>query len=189
MTVKELDKIMFPKINIPEGMPDDLEKVCKIEMMAESMVVDGPERFSRGAEVLAIIKNMRKKVVDILKPQKQEAKKVHSQICDYEGKLTDPLDHAEEITKAKMVEWMEQQKELEEIAIVDGETLVSVIPDCLNIGFREGWKADVIDEASVPRQFLSVDKKKLADFAKQTKGVVPVKGVDFNKTISIINNS
>lgn len=41
------------------------------------------------------------------------------------------------------------------------------------------WRARIIDEASVPRDFLIIDMKKLNDFARATRGTMPIAGVQF----------
>jgi hypothetical protein len=44
---------------------------------------------------------------------------------------------------------------------------------------RKIWKARVVDAAKVPRQWLMVNEKALDAYAKATKGVSPVSGVEF----------
>jgi len=161
----------------------------EIENSAELMVVDSPKQFSKGAQALAVIKFAKKKIASVLKEQKQKAHAVHSAICAYESQLSAPLEHAESLMKEKMVCWRTKQIVEEETKILNGEICVSVIPDAENIGWRDYWKAEIINESVIPQRFWSVDKKKLSDFAKTNKGLVEVEGVEFVKGMTIINNS
>jgi len=181
--------LVVQEFDIPETTLPICTDAQAIESSAEVMTVDSPKAFVKGAEALAVIKYTKKKVVNALKVQKQNAHKVHSAICKYEAKLSEPLDHAEDLMKQKMSDWYVNQKEIEDTKIENGEVCVSVIPETPNIGVRENWKAEIIDESKIPQKFWSVDKKKLAEYAKQTKGVIEVGGVEFSKGITIINNS
>jgi len=179
--VKEFD---IPRDTIP--LCDDAEE---IEISAENLEVDSPAQFSKAARALSVIKYAKKKLVSMLKPQKQAAHKVHSDICEYESKLAKPLDHAEDLMKSKMVHWYTEQKKLEESSIDSGEIHVSVIPDAENIGWQEIWKAEIVNESLIPQRFWVVDTKKLSAFAKTNKGLVEVAGVEFTKGMTIKNNS
>lgn len=181
--------LVVQEFDIPSGTLPICTDAQEIENSAEVMTVDSPQAFAKGAEALAVIKYTKKKVVNALKSQKQNAHKVHSAICKYEAKITEPLEHAEDVMKKKMSAWYLKQREIEDTKIANGEVCVSVIPETPNIGVRENWKAEIIDESKIPIRFWSVDKKKLAEYAKMTKGVIDVDGVEFSKGITIINNS
>lgn len=181
LTVKGFD--------IPQETTSLADGAKEIEVSAENLEVDSPAQFSQAAKALAVIKYAKKKLVGMLKPQRQEAHQVHSAICAYESELSAPLDHAEDLMKSKMIHWYTEQKKFEETAVDSGQVFVSVIPDAENIGWRENWKAEIVNESVIPQRFWSVDKKKLSDFAKTNKGLVEVEGVEFVKGMTIINNS
>ena len=181
--------LMIQEFDIPTETLPICTDAQEIENSAETMTVQSPEGYEKGARALAVIKMTKKKVVNALKDQKAHAHKVHSAICKYESKISAPLEHAEDVLKEKMSDWYLKEQEYEEEAISLGQKITSRIPDPDNIGIRENWKAEITDESKIPQQFWSVDKKKLAEFAKTNKGMIEVDGVEFSKGISIINNS
>ena len=179
--------ITTDKFSVPDEIVDISSKVEGIEILAEALIVDASSKFSAGASLLGEIKTNRTGVKEALKDQKTEAHKKHKQYCDLESKYTYPLNHAEDILKSKMGEWAEVQKIKEEEARSDGINLPSLIPDTENISIRENWKCRIDDATKIPKEFLTVDIKKLNAHAKSTRGAVPVEGVEFFKSLTIVN--
>ena len=175
------------KFSVPEKIIDASAKADGIEILAESLIVDSPMKFSSGGSLLGEIKVVRNGVKGALQDQKSRASNAHKAFCRLEQKYTDPLDHAEEILKHKMAEWVTVQQLEEQEAKDNGSNIPSVIPNDMGISIRETWKCEVIDKNLVPREFLSVDTKALNGLAKSTKGAVEINGVRFYKTNSIIN--
>ena len=58
-------------------------------------------------------------------------------------------------------------------------TLARDQPKVAGISVRKSWKHRVTDSRKVPREYLIVNEKMLADFAKATKGQIAVDGVEF----------
>lgn len=52
-------------------------------------------------------------------------------------------------------------------------------PKLEGISQRTTWRARVVDEAAVPREYLMVDDKKLQSVARATRGSVAIAGVEF----------
>lgn len=52
-------------------------------------------------------------------------------------------------------------------------------PKIAGIASKTTWKARIVDAALVPREFLVVNEQALQAFARTTKGVTPVAGVEF----------
>ncbi len=181
--------LMVQKFDVPKETLPICTDAQEIENSAETMAVTSAEGFEKGAKALAVIKFTKKKVVNALKDQKTHAHAVHKSICEYESKISAPLEHAEDVLKEKMSDWYLKEQEYEEEMLASGKKITSSIPKLDNIGVRENWKAEVIDESKVPQQFWSVDRKKLAEYAKTNKGMLEVDGVEFKKGITIINNS
>ena len=179
--------ITTDKFSVPEEVADMSRTAEGLEITAESLMIDSPFKFSAGATLLHQIKTTRNSVKDALKEQKTDAHKKHKQYCDLESKYTDPLNHAEDILKSKMGEWVEVQKIKEEEARAKGENLPSVIPDEGNISIRDVWKCRIDDATKIPKEFLTVDIKKLNAHAKSTRGTIPVEGVEFFKSLTIVN--
>lgn len=57
--------------------------------------------------------------------------------------------------------------------------LPSLVPKLEGVSQRRTWKARVVDEASVPREWMAVDQKKLDAYARATRGSAHVPGVEF----------
>ena len=67
----------------------------------------------------------------------------------------------------------------EQAASVIIPTIAKELPKVAGISTRKVWKHRVTDARKVPRDYLMVNDKMLADFAKATKGAIPVDGVEF----------
>lgn len=52
-------------------------------------------------------------------------------------------------------------------------------PKVAGVSFRQTWKARVVDETLVPREYLCVDTVKLNGYARSMKGSAMVAGVEF----------
>ena len=48
------------------------------------------------------------------------------------------------------------------------------------MSYRDNWTAEVFDINSVPREYLIANMTMLNNFAKYTKGSIPIPGVKFN---------
>lgn len=68
---------------------------------------------------------------------------------------------------------------VEQAASVIIPTIAREQPKIAGISTRKVWKHRVADARRVPRDYLVVNEKMLADFAKATKGAIPVEGVEF----------
>lgn len=75
----------------------------------------------------------------------------------------------------KAEELREQAAQVQAVAPV----LASTVDKPQGISMKKNWKARIIDEKLIPRQFLCVDEKKLDQIAKATKGSMEVAGVEF----------
>lgn len=73
----------------------------------------------------------------------------------------------------------EQAIEAAVVPVVPLPTVHVEQPKVAGISRRQNWKARIVDQMKVPRQFLTVDEKALNAYAKATKGEVPVDGVEF----------
>lgn len=70
---------------------------------------------------------------------------------------------------------------LEQAAMVAAPViqLAPVAPKVEGVSVRKTWKARVVDEAKIPREFLMVNERALDAYAKATKGKMQVAGVEF----------
>lgn len=68
---------------------------------------------------------------------------------------------------------------VEQAASVIIPTIAREQPKISGISTRKVWKHRVTDARKVPRDYLMVNEKMLSDFAKATKGAIPIEGVEF----------
>jgi len=75
----------------------------------------------------------------------------------------------------------EAEKALEAAVELESMPVVEPEPEAApsGVSYIDNWKAHVIDESKVPREFLTVDYTKLNKFAKLTEGQQAVAGVEF----------
>jgi hypothetical protein len=64
-------------------------------------------------------------------------------------------------------------------ANVESANVPTPVVKVAGLTFRDVWRARVVDESLVPREFLTVDPVKLGKFARDTKGQNPVAGIVF----------
>ena len=181
---KEIEGTAMQKMDIPEEFSEVSSKCDGIEILAESLIVDTPMKFSAGAGILGEIKQIRKSIESCIKPSKQQAKKIHQNYCDLESKYIAPLDHAEEVLKRKMCDWATETQIMEESS---NDNSPSIIPTTDNISIRLVWKFKVVDIEKVPREYMKVDTTMLNGLAKSTKGAIEIDGIRFYKVNTIIN--
>lgn len=181
------EMIETEKFSVPEVVIDASVKADGIEILAESLIVDSPAKYSAGGSLMGEIKTIRNGVKEALKDQKTRANKAHKAFCSLEQKYTDPLDHAEELLKHKMGEWVTLQQLEERIAKDNGSNAPSLIPTDNGVSIRETWKCEVLDAKKVPREYLAVDTKMLSGLARSTKGAIEIEGIRFFKTNTIVN--
>ena len=86
------------------------------------------------------------------------------------------------LKKAESVKTPERQEAYREQAATVQAAVVTVAPATPVVkgqSVRKKWRARVVDAAKVPRAWLIVNDPALQAFAANTKGVVPVEGVEF----------
>lgn len=172
------------RIDVPVEVSNLSHANNQFEVEAECLIVDSPTKYLFAGSALGQIKFNKKIIQDALKKQKSGARKVHKNWCDLENKYVEPLDHAEEVLKEKCVTYYDQVKKAE---AESDSNAPSIIPTNAGITPKTTWKAEVTDASLVPREFLVVDYKKLADMAVELKGAIEIEGVRFYPKTSMIN--
>jgi len=66
-----------------------------------------------------------------------------------------------------------------ETVYVEPKPVAVEVPKAKGVSYREVWRAEVLRPSDVPREFLMVDEKKLAGYAKAMKSEARVAGVHF----------
>ena len=74
---------------------------------------------------------------------------------------------------------------LEQPSVAPPVVLPSSTPKVEGVSMREVWKFRIVDEKSIPREFLMVDEKKLGAYARNMKAAATVPGVEFYSEKSI----
>lgn len=118
---------------------------------------------------------------DKLERERREEERRLKEIADREAekeraKLEKKAERAVEKGNADKAAELQQQAAMVQPVHM---TVQRTVEKPKTVSFREKWRAVVEDEAQVPRQFLSVDQKKLDKFAEAMKGQMPVSGVKF----------
>ena len=92
--------------------------------------------------------------------------------------------------KAVRLKTPEKKEALLEQAEMVAAPVIQLAPEKKpeGISTREIWKAKIINESSVPREFLIVNQKALDAFARSTKGKIKVSGVEFYSEKSVAVN-
>ena len=128
-----------------------------------------------------------KDIADIAKSKMKTYDRQQEQIRQAEAERA--AREAEEIMRKQREEAAEklaaEGRDDEAIEILDKPAPKVTTPDVKlqpsvgGVSYRDNWVARVVDPDAVPRQFLMVNEKALAAFAKATKGQQTVPGVIF----------
>jgi hypothetical protein len=94
-----------------------------------------------------------------------------------------------EAAKLKTPELREARLEQAAAVIAPVVTVAAVTPVIAGQSVRKTWKARVVNQALVPREWLVVNEKALDAFAKATKGAVPVAGVEMYEETGLASSS
>ena len=76
---------------------------------ANGLTVSTQETANDAMQRLSVIKGMRKKVVDWFAPMKTAAAAAHKAIVAREKEITDVADQAEQVVKAKVISWQQEE--------------------------------------------------------------------------------
>ena len=85
--------------------------VSQIVQVARDMVVDGESGRAVAAEFLKTVKSMKNTVVDSWKPFKVDAKAIYDRVRKQEKDMLDPLDEADRLVRAKVVDSVKREEE------------------------------------------------------------------------------
>jgi hypothetical protein len=82
----------------------------KIVETANAVIISNQEQLGQATEFAKIIKGQGKKVEEYWKPLKDNASKIHKDLCAKEKENLEPLQEAESILKSKITVYVQQQE-------------------------------------------------------------------------------
>jgi hypothetical protein len=173
----------------------DTEEFEAVADTAAQLVVTSEAEYADYGKFLIEVKQRAKDLKaerdKVLKPLKSAVKELEAW---FRPALT-ALDRAEMGFKKAMLTFRAEQEEKQRALVAAAQhqaktgnhtaakALVGQMnvngPAAAGVSSRKTWKARVIDEALVPREYLVVNQAKLDQFAKLTKGAGDVPGVEF----------
>ena len=130
--------------------------------------LDGIEKDAKNAVVLYDIKQE-----DIRRKEQARLQAIEDERVRKERERLEK--HADKLKTPERAEALRMEAE----AIVAPTVQVAEPEKTEGVSSRKIWRAKVTDLNSVPREWMVVNEKALEAFAKSTKGVVPVAGVEF----------
>lgn len=119
-----------------------------IDQTAGTLPIQTPSEYEQAGEILKTIKALRSEIAETFDPIIKKAHQTHKEALQAKGKHEAPLDHAEKVLKAKMLVYVEKereraeaekrQREAEERAKIEDERLATA---------QEFAEAGLTDEA------------------------------------------
>lgn len=91
------------------------KETSEVVLTAKAITINTQEDLEQATEITKKIKEANKKVAEYWKPIKNQAKKVHSDICNKEKDNLAPLEEAEKILKSKIIFFITEQEEQKRI--------------------------------------------------------------------------
>ena len=169
-------------------------ELVEIKNKMNELVITSPQDVEKAHFLLKHINHLIKKVKESFEPIIKKAHDAHSEaICRRDGHL-EPLEAAKKAIGSKVAEY-NRNEELKQIAAREVKTKEAAdvgdyfgeieartptdIPTPKGMYFKETWRAEVVDEKLVPREFLTVDVQKLNAYARTMKDKAVVTGVRF----------
>lgn len=106
----------------------------------------------------------------------EERRKAEEQRREQEAALLKKQQEAEAKGKAKAVEKLQQ--ELEDMKETPLPITRPAAPKVAGTQYRTIWKFKVVDENKIPRSYMCPDEEKITQFVRETKGSVPMDGIE-----------
>lgn len=184
-----------------------MNEVLEVNPQEINYQITSVEDLTRINIVLRKIIESEKKISDKLDPEIANAYKTHKGLTALKKTTLEPFVNAREKINQSIKNWhIEQErvaKELqdkinselkEQAEWKDVEPIQVDIKDCIQKVApkqegqykRSNWKARIIDEKLIPRDFLMPNISKLDKFAKANTGLLTVDGVEFYDDFTIV---
>lgn len=205
-------KALVPNADEVKKYDADVKKIAK--KVAE-LDIKTDDDYQKAANFRSSVKKAEKEIKAFFKPSKDTAKLLSQQIKEMEDSFLDRVSEAlDAIDKPMLVytaakeaerrkieeENAKKQAKFEEkklIAEAEGKRTpaapklkeVEAAPVADGTSTRKRWKARVIDESLVPREFLIVDEVALNKFATVYHNEKSVPGVEFYEETTLVTRT
>lgn len=124
-------------------------------------------------KMLSVIKELTDTINASFDPAVKAAHDAHKKIIAARDEHTDVLEEAEKLLRAALNRWVVAQKQSGVAVPMEGVTT------------RTTWKYTVEDLASVPREYLMLDEKKIKAVVKAMKGETAIPGIRVHEEGSV----
>mgnify|MGYP005622243705 FL=1 len=161
--VSELRKVILSNIKKIKFIIDPFVK--EAALAHKKMVAKKNEYLSDPLILEARTKELIKKYQDEVREKEQEVLKRQNEALE---KLKESQQYKKEVVE------IEDKLQEKQFNISKGKNLTSI-----NSGIRRIWRAKIVDESLLPRDFLAPDLQKIAQEAKRTNGKANIPGLEF----------
>lgn len=175
------------------------EEASHVVQTYETFAVETVQHYEQAGHFLKDVKAKQKQIDEVRKGMTKPLDDAKKRIMEFFRKPTEILKEAEALLKTKMLNFDKQQQELikKREALIEKQFKDAEIKPIVNApkikieGIKKMtiWKYRVVDINKVPREWLIIDEKKMNQFAKATKGSIPVEGIEIYSENTIASSS
>lgn len=127
--------------------------------------IQSPQQADGCVKMLSVIKELTDTINASFDPAVKAAHEAHKRIIAARDEHTDALAEAEKLLRAALNRWVMAQKQAGVAMPLEGVTT------------RSTWKYSVEDLTAVPREYLTLDEKKIKAVVKAMKGDTAIPGI------------
>jgi hypothetical protein len=139
--------------------------------------IGSPQTFKLVADRVKLRADLRKEISGTFDPIIKKAHEAHKEAVAQKKRYTEPLDKADEFDRKALALYHDEQKSLQ----ISDEDVMVVMPQeqpkVDGISSRDAWKFEVTNAAIVPREYLSVDEKKIGKVVAALKEFTSIPGI------------
>lgn len=170
----------------------DVEEVLS-QIASWEGTIQNARDYEQTALFLQKVKGAAKRAADYYEEDRDRQYRIYQAVLVDINNFTKPLAVAEAAMKTAITRYHRAITNRVVEAEARGEQGTAVIeaafPDVKGISLVEGWKHEVVDPALIPREYLSVDEKKIAAAVKQMKGLTDIPGVKVERDYTVRSKS
>ena len=116
------------------------------------------------------------------KALEEQARKQEEKAAELRRKMAEVDKKERQVLKEKAMlaeEKAEEKREMQEEVYVPAPIVPTQTPKIKGIAIRKNWKYRIVNIKLLPREFMIENDKMLGQYARSTKGKIPVAGVEF----------
>lgn len=163
------------------------------EVLSELASWEGDIRNAADYEETAIflqrVKGLMKKVAEYYEADRKRQYEIYQAVLWEINSVTKPLSQAEASMKTAITRYHKTISNKIAEGADSTEIMASAFPDVKGLSLVETWSHKVVDEAAVPREYLTVDEKKVAAEVKRMKGMTDIPGVTVERDYTVRSKS